>query len=159
MPNLTTTERTSERELVITRSFAAPVQTVFDAWTKPELFQRWWTPPSFGITFASCELDARTGGRYHFVFTHPDFPEPMAFFGRYLEVVAPSRIVWTNEESAEGSISTLTLEERDGRTHLTLHELYPSAAALDEAMASGSVNGASAQFELLDEVLPTLVGG
>jgi len=92
------------------------------------------------------------------VFTHPDFPEPMAFFGRYLEVVAPSRIVWTNEESAEGSISTLTLEERDGRTHLTLHELYPSAAALDEAMASGSVNGASAQFELLDEVLPTLVG-
>jgi uncharacterized protein YndB with AHSA1/START domain len=153
----TTVERKSERELVITRTFNGPARIVFEAWTNPELIQRWWTPKSFGITFISCEVDARTGGTYRFVFSHPDFEEPMAFFGRYVEVTPPSRIVWTNEESADGALSTLTFEEKDGRTLLILHELYPSKRALDDAMASGSPGGAPEQFELLDQVLATLV--
>ncbi|MCB1043647.1 MAG: SRPBCC family protein [Acidobacteria bacterium] len=158
MKNPTTIERTSELELVITRTFNGPARTVFEAWTKPELIQRWWTPKSFGITFVSCEADVRTGGSYRFVFSHPSFDQPMAFFGKYLEVTPYSRIVWTNEESDEGAISTLTLEEKDNQTLLGLHERYPSKEALDEAIASGSSSGAPAQFEQLDEVLAALVG-
>lgn len=158
MKNITTTERTSDRELVITRTFNGPAHIVFEAWTKPELLMRWWTPKSFGITFVSCELDPRTGGTYRFVFSHPSFEQPMAFFGKYLEVTPCSRIVWTNEESAEGSISTLTFEEVDGKTRLVLHELYPSKQALDDAIASGSTGGATEQHEALDELLATLVG-
>jgi len=157
MNNPTTVERTSDLELVITRTFNAPAHIVFEAWTKPELLMRWWTPESFGITFISCEIDAVTGGSYRFVFGHPAFEHPMAFFGTYVEVTPNSRIVWTNEESDEGAVSTLTFEERDGKTLLVLHELYPSKQALDEAIASGSSGGAPQQFELLDEVLDALV--
>lgn len=159
MKHLTTVERSSERELVVTRTFDAPASIVFEAWTKPELLERWWTPPSFGVSFVSCEADVRTGGTYRFVFTHPDFEQPMAFFGRYVEVTPHSRIVWTNEESTDGPITTATFEERDGRTLLVLRELYPSRQALDDAIASGNTgtSGAGEQFELLDELLVTLV--
>jgi len=157
MNNSTTVERKSERELVITRTFNAPAHIVFEAWTKPELIKRWWTPKSFEITFVSCEADARTGGMYRFVFSHPAFEQPMAFFGKYVEVTPYSRIVWTNEENADGALSTLTLEENGGKTLLVLHELYPSKQALDDAIASGSPSGAPEQFELLDEILATLV--
>src|SRR5262249_46106876 len=126
MKNATTVERNSERELVVTRTFNAPAHLVFEAWTKPELLQRWWLPKSFGISFVSCEVDARTGGTYRLVFSHPDFAQPMTFFGRYIEVTPHSRIVWTNEESADNAISTLTFEEKDGKTLLVLRELYPS---------------------------------
>jgi uncharacterized protein YndB with AHSA1/START domain len=157
MNNPTTVERKSERELVITRTFNAPAQIVFEAWTKPELLKRWWTPKSFGMSFISCEADARTGGTYRFVFSHPAFEQPMAFFGRYVEVTPYSRIVWTNEESADGALTTVTFEENGGKTLLVLHELYPSKQALDDAIASGSPSAAPEQFELLDEILPTLV--
>lgn len=152
----TTIERTSERELVITRAFNAPARLVFEAWSRPELIQRWWTPKSFGITFVSCEADVRTGGSYRFVFSHPAAEQPMAFFGRYIEVTPYSRIVWTNEESPDGPLSTLTFEESNGRTLLVLHELHPSKEALDEAMASGSSGAAPEQFNALDEVLATM---
>jgi len=153
----TTVKRKSERELVITRTFNAPARIVFEAWTKPELIKRWWTPKSFGISFISCEADARTGGTYRFVFSHPDFEQPMAFFGKYIEVTPHSRIVWTNEESADGALTTVTFEENGGKTLLVLHELYPAKQALDDAIASGSPNAAPEQFELLDEILATLV--
>ena len=160
MKNLTTVERASERELVVTRTFDGPANLVFEAWSRPELLQRWWAPPSFGISFVSCEADVRTGGTYHFVFSHPAAEQPMAFFGRYIEVTPHSRIVWTNEESEGGPVSTVTFEEKDGRTLLVLRELYPSKQALDDAIASGSTGTGAAgeQFALLDEVLVTLVG-
>ena len=155
----TTAERMSEREIVVTRTFNAPAHVVFEAWTRPELLKRWWAPPSFGISFVSCEADVRTGGTYRFVFSHPDFEQPMAFFGRYIEVTANSRIVWTNEESEEGPVSTATFEEKDGKTLLVLTELYPSRQALDDAIESGSsgTGAAAEQFALLDELLVTLV--
>ena len=160
MKNLTTVERASERELVVTRTFDGPAHLVFEAWSRPELLQRWWTPPSFGISFVSCEADVRTGGTYRFVFSHPAAEQPMAFFGRYIEVTPHSRIVWTNEESEGGPVSTVTFEEKGGRTLLVLRELYPSKQALEDAIASGSTGTGAAgeQFELLDEVLVTLVG-
>ena len=157
MKNPTTVERKSERELVVTRTFDGPAHIVFEAWTKPELLQRWWTPKSFGISFISCEADVRTGGTYRFVFRHAASEQPMAFFGRYIEVTPPSRIVWTNEESADGAISTVTFEEQGDQTLLVLHELYPSKQALDDAIASGSTSGAGEQFEQLDTLLVTLV--
>jgi uncharacterized protein YndB with AHSA1/START domain len=158
MKNPTTVERKSERELVVTRTFNGPPRIVFEAWTKPELLKRWWAPKSFGMSFVSCEADVRTGGTYRFVFSHPDFEQPMAFFGRYLEVTPPSRIVWTNEESTDGAVTTVTFEEKGGTTLLVLHELYPSKQALDDAIAAGSTGTAAAaeQFEGLDELLVTL---
>src|SRR6185295_3887587 len=123
--NETKTDRRSERELVVTRVFDGPARIVFEAWTKPELMMRWWAPKSFGITFLSCEIDARTGGSYRFVFGHPASEQPMAFFGRYIEVEPPSRLVWTNEEEADGAVTTATFEEKDGKTLVVVHELYP----------------------------------
>jgi uncharacterized protein YndB with AHSA1/START domain len=150
---ITTTDRRSDREVVVTRVFDAPARIIFAAWTTPELIMKWWTPKSFGITFISCEMDVRTGGTYRFVMGHPSFDQPMAFHGRYLEVDPPRRLVWTNEEGEEGSVTTATFEEKDGKTHLVLSDLYPSKAALDEAMASGSINGYPEQFDQLDTLL------
>lgn len=159
MKNPTTLERISERELVVTRIFNAPAHIVFEAWTRPELLMRWWLPESLGASFVSCEADVRTGGSYRFVISHPAFEQPAAFFGRYIEVKPHSCIVWTNEESADGPVTTVTFEEKDCRTLLTLCELYPSAQALDDAIASGSsgTGAAAEQFELLDDVLVTMV--
>lgn len=154
MKNRTTVERKSERELVVTRTFNAPARIVFEAWTKSELLQRWWAPKSFGVTFISCEADVRTGGTYRFVFGHPSSEQPMAFFGRYIEVTAPSRLVWTNDEGGEGgAVTTVTFEERGGATVVVMHDLYPSKEALDEAIASGSTSGFGETFDQLDELL------
>jgi uncharacterized protein YndB with AHSA1/START domain len=116
------------------------------------LFQRWWIPKSVGLTLVSCEMDVRTGGTYRLVFRHPDFDQPMAFFGTYKEVTPNRRIVWTNEESDQGAITTVTFDEDADRTRVTLHELYPTEAALDEALA-GSAEALPEQFAQLDELL------
>jgi uncharacterized protein YndB with AHSA1/START domain len=155
--NHTAVERTSERELVVTRTFNAPARVVFEAWTTPELLKRWWTPKSFGISFLSCEADVRSGGRYRFVFGHPASEQPMEFFGRYIEVTPHSRLVWTNDEGGEdGAVTTVTFEERGGETLLVMRDLHPSKEALDEAIASGSTSGAAETFEQLDQILVTL---
>jgi uncharacterized protein YndB with AHSA1/START domain len=144
-------ERKSDRELVVTRTINGPVRIVFDAWTKAELFQRWWTPKSFGLTLLSCEMDVRVGGKYRLVFSHPAAPEPMAFFGRYLEVTPQARLVWTNEEGGEGGqVTTVTFEERAGKTVVVLHDLYSSKEALDDAIASGSTSGMAETFDQLE---------
>jgi uncharacterized protein YndB with AHSA1/START domain len=154
MNNRTTVERKSERELVITRTFNGPARIVFEAWTKPELLKRWWAPKSTGVPLLSCEADVRVGGRYRFEFGH-DASKSMAFFGRYIEVTPHSRLVWTNEESDDGAVTTVTFEEKGDKTLLVLHELYPSKEALDEAIA-GMEGGMPEQFEQLDELLVTL---
>jgi len=154
--HLTDVSRRGDRELVVTRTFEGPARLVYQAWTTPELLLRWWTPKSFGITFISCEADVRPGGTYRFVFGHPQFDQPMAFVGRYLEVVPNARLVWTNEESPDGAVTTLTFTEKDGRTHLVLSDLYPTKEALDAAFAEGSIGAHAEQFEELDRLLPTL---
>jgi uncharacterized protein YndB with AHSA1/START domain len=152
--NRTTMERRSDREMVVTRTFDGPARIVFEAWTRPELLKRWWAPKSLGMSFVSCEADVRAGGRYRFVFSHPAAPEPVAFFGKYLEVTPPSRLVWTNEEGAEGGqITTVTFEEKGGKTLLVMHDLYPSKEALDAAIASGSTPVMDESFDQLDELL------
>jgi uncharacterized protein YndB with AHSA1/START domain len=154
MNNRTTVERKSERELVVTRIFNGPARIVFEAWTKPELFMRWWAPKSMGVPLLSCEMDVRTGGKYRLEFGQ-DASNSWAFFGKYIEVIPHSRLVWTNDESDDGAVTTVTFEEKDGKTLLVLHELYPSKEALDEAIA-GMEGGMPEQFEQLDELLVTL---
>ena len=154
MQNRTTVERKSERELVITRTFNGPARIVFEAWTKPELLKRWWAPKSTGVSLRSCEADVRVGGGCRFEFGH-EASKPMAFFGRYIEVTPHSRLVWTNEESDDGAVTTVTFEEKGGKTLLVMHELYPSKEALDGAIA-GMEDGMPESFEQLDELLVTL---
>jgi len=157
MTSQTTVERTSDREMIATRVVNGPAHLVFDAWTKPELMMRWWAPKSFGITFLSCEIDARTGGSYRLEFGHPDFDQPMVFFGRYTNVSPPHLLVWTNDEGEdEGAITTVTFEETDGRTRVTVHDLYPSKESLDQAIASGSTGAWPEQFQSLDDLLVEL---
>lgn len=147
----TTAARRSDRELVVTRTFRAPPHLVFEAWVRPELFKRWWVPESFGLNLLSCEMDVRTGGSYRLVFAGN--PEPIAFFGTYIEVTPHSRLSWSNDESPEGSITTVTFEERDGGTLVVVHDLYPSKEVLDAAIASGSTGAFPEQFEQLDALL------
>ena len=149
--NHTTVERRSERELVVTRTVNGPARLVFEAWTKPELFKQWWVPKSAGLSLLSCEMDVRVGGKYRFV-----FGQGMEFFGRYIEVTPHSRIVWTNEEGGEnGSVTTVTLEEKGGKTLLVMSDLYPSKEALDAA-GTGAADATHETFTQLDELLVEL---
>ena len=150
----TAVTRKSDRELVVTRLFDAPPHTVFRAWAEPELFRRWWVPKGAGVTLMSCDMDVRTGGKYRLEFAAGG-TDTMAFYGRYLEVSPGERIVWTNEEEAEGAVTTVTFEDQGGKTLLTFHELYPSKEALDEAM-TGSAEGLPTQLDQLGGLLPTI---
>ena len=154
MKERTTVERKSERELVVTRIVNGPPRIVFEAWTKPELFKQWWVPKSIGVSLLSCEMDVRTGGKYRLVFG-TDAANAMEFFGKYIEVTPCSRIVWTNDEGDEGgAVTTVTFEDKGGKTLLVLHELYPSKEALD---ASGSTDGMPETLDQLDELVVSLV--
>ena len=144
--NVTKVERTSDREVVVTRAFDAPARLVFEAWSNAELFERWWVPKSMGMTLHSCEMDVRTGGTYRL-----DFGDGMVFFGQYLEVTPPTRIVWTNDEGTDASVTTVTFTETDGQTLLTVAEQYPSKDALD---AEGGA--ADAMYETLDQLAELL---
>ena len=152
MGNRTTSQRKSDRELVVTRMFDAPARLVFEAWTTPELFKQWWVPKSSGAILLSCEQDVRVGGSYRLEFAHPKGAAPVAFFGRYLDVVPNVRLVWTNEESDGGAITTVTFEERNGKTLLVMTELYPSKQALDTAL-EGMDEAMPETFAQLDEFL------
>ncbi|WP_050797481.1 SRPBCC family protein [Hylemonella gracilis] len=152
-PKRTTVERKSDREVVVTRLFNAPARLVFQAWTQADLFQRWWVPKSMGMTLLSCEMDVRVGGQYRLVFSYQG--SEAAFFGTYQEVTPNSRLVWTNEESPDGPITTVTFEEKDGKTWVVMHELHPSKEALDAA-GTGASEALVETFGQLDELLLTL---
>jgi uncharacterized protein YndB with AHSA1/START domain len=157
MKNRTTVVRKSELELVVTRTFNGPARIVFEAWTRPELLKRWWAPKSAGLSLVSCEADVRVGGRYRFEFGH-ESAQPMVFFGRYLEVIPHSRLVWTNDEGDDGAVTTVTFEEKAGKTLLVMHELYASKEALDAVIAPME-GGMRETFAQLDELLVTLGAG
>jgi uncharacterized protein YndB with AHSA1/START domain len=147
----TLVERRSDRELVVTRVFAGQPRTLFEAWTSPALFMQWWPPKSVGVPLLSCEMDVRTGGGYHLAFGH-DAANAMAFFGKYVDVIANERLVWTNEESADAAVTTVTFEPSGTGTRVTMREFYPSREALDEAFG-GMEACMPEQFEQLDELL------
>jgi uncharacterized protein YndB with AHSA1/START domain len=152
----TTVKRTSDRQVTVTRIFDAPPRIVFEAWSQAEIFAQWWVPASIGATLRSCQMDVRTGGTYRLEFGE-DAEHSWAFFGKYLEVVPPSRLVWTNEESENDAISTVTFVESGGKTLLTFSEVYPNKAAFAEGQ--GGLDATPEQFEQLDELLATLAAG
>ncbi|WFT83725.1 SRPBCC domain-containing protein [Methylobacterium sp. CB376] len=153
----TTVERISDRELAVSRTVDGPARIVFDVWSRPELFQRWWVPKSCGVSLISFEADIHTGGTYRLLMAHSSSERPMAFFGRYIEVTPPTRLVWTNDEGGkDGAVTTVTFEERDGATRVVVHELYPSKDALNDALASGSTSGWGEQFEQLNDLIVSL---
>src|SRR5215468_350622 len=126
----TTVARTSEREMVVTRTINGPARLVFEAFTRAEMFRQWWVPKSFGLSLLSCDLDVGVGGTYRLVFRNGD--GSAAFFGRYLEVIPHSRLVWTNDDGGEGgAVTTATFEEKSGKTLLVLSDFYPSKEALE----------------------------
>lgn len=152
--NETRVERKSDVELVVTRLFDGPTHIVFEAWSRAELFQRWWVPKTLGVPLRACEMDVRTGGGYRLEFGL-DAANSIAFFGKYIEVTPPSKIVWTNEEAGEITVTTVTFDDQGGKTLLTFSELYPSKEACDEAI-TGSAAGLPEQFEQLDALLVEL---
>ncbi|HTK54413.1 MAG TPA: SRPBCC family protein [Gemmatimonadaceae bacterium] len=153
--NRTTVERQSDREVVVTRTINGPPRIVFEAFTKAELFKRWWVPKSMGMTLLSCEMDVRVGGKYRLEFDVGG-PEPAAFFGTYVEVQPNSRLAWTNDEGGEGgSVTTVTFEEKGGKTLVVLRETYPSKEALDAA-GTGAAEAMAETFDQLDELLVAL---
>lgn len=150
--NQTTVERKSDVEVVVTRTVNGPAHLVFEAWTKAELFKRWWVPKSFGLTLLFCEMDVRVGGQYRLAFQRES--STMEFFGTYLEVAPHTRLVWTNEEGDGGkTITTVTFEESAGKTLVVVHDLYPSKDAVD----LGSTGAMPETFDQLDELLVALV--
>lgn len=152
----TTAVRTSDRDFVVTRTVDGPARLVFQAWTQADLFRRWWVPASFPVELLGCELDVRVGGGYCLTFGMEGHP-PMSFYGKYLEVVPAARLVWTNEEAGEvGQVSTVTFEEKAGRTTVVLTDTYPTKEALDEAMVSGNCGAMPETFEQLAALVPTL---
>lgn len=152
--NRATVERTSDREVVVTRTVNGPARLVFEAFTKAELFRRWWVPKSLGMTLLSCEMDVRVGGRYRLVFAHD--PEPLAFFGTYVEVTPTSRLAWTNDEGGEGGpVTTVTFEEQGGRTLVVLRETHATKESLDAA-GTGAFDAMNETFDQLDELLVAL---
>lgn len=155
MKNETKTERKSEREMLVTRWVDGPARLVWRAWTEADLFRRWWVPRSAPITLVSCAWDVRADGKYELVFRVGE--QTARFFGTFLEVVPEKRLSWTNEEGGEGgAVTTLTLEEKDGKTRVVVHDLHASKEALDEAIASGSTSGMPEQLDQLEALLPTL---
>lgn len=157
--NRTSVERTSDRELVVTRTFNAAARIVYDAWTKPELLKRWWAPRSLGVTLFRCEADVRVGGAYRYEFGR-DPAQPMVFTGTYREVTPHTRLVCTQVfepmRAAGEAIVTASFTERDGKTELVLHQLFPSKEALDGAVASGMEKGMRDTFEQLEELAASL---
>lgn len=151
----TSIERISDRDLIVTRVFAAPVERVFDAWTTPSLFKLWWAPQSMGVPLLACEMDVRVGGSYSVTFGH-DPAEAMTFFGTYVDVAAPSRLAWTNDESGETTVTTVNFSDDPAGTRLVLHESYATKEALDQACI-GMEGAMPEQFLQLDALLARMV--
>ncbi len=150
----------SEREILVTRVFDAPARLIFEAHTQCEHLRRWIGPAT--TTLARCDNDFREGGAYRFVYRNPDGFE-FAFHGEYREVVPYTRLVTTEvyemEEypDMEPAVNTMTLEERDGQTLMTLSMLYPTPEARDGAVQSGMEHGMREGYERLDELAEALV--
>jgi uncharacterized protein YndB with AHSA1/START domain len=157
--NQTSFEVTSDREIVMSRTFNGPARIVFDAWTRPELVKRWWAPRSRSVSLVGCDADVRPGGSYRYVLRLPSGQE-IGFSGQYTEVTPYTRLVYTQffepMREAGAVVVTVTFAERDGKTDLVSHELYPSKEALDAATESGMADGARETMEQLEELIATL---
>ena len=145
----------SEREILMTRVFAAPRETVFDAWTRPELVKRWLWAFDWPITV--CEIDLKVGGRLRYVWRQEGTGQEMGVSGTFREIARPERIVHTelfDEDWTGGETVVTTLfDESDGRTTVSMRVLYASEAARDAAMKTGMAEGVDDFYDKLDVLL------
>ncbi|MFZ5890439.1 MAG: SRPBCC family protein [Myxococcota bacterium] len=161
--NQTTLDRTSDREIVITRTFNAPARIVFEAWTKPEFVRRWWAPKSRGVEIVSCDAELRVGGKYRYVLRHEQHGE-FAFWGTYREITPNSRLVHTEIfepagqqlSDEQGALVTVTFNEIEGRTKMVSRSLFPSKEILDGVLATGMEDGMRETMDQLDELVQAL---
>ena len=153
----TAVELPSDREVIITRTFAAPRRLVWEAMSKPEYVRRWYGLAVLSLTV--CEIDHRVGGAWRFVLRAPDGSEH-GFSGVYREIVAPERVVYTENYEQIGPgheiVVTTTLEERSGQTTLRSHLAYQSKADRDGHIQSGMEAGMNESHARLAELLATL---
>ena len=145
----------SDRELAMIRSFDAPRDLVWDAWTKPELLKQWLGVRG-GWTFALCEVDLKVGGKYRYVWRGPSGAE-MGMGGVFREVAKPERLVATekfDESWYEGdAMDTTTFVERGGKTTVTTTVRYASKTVRDAVLKSPMESGVAESYNKLDEVL------
>ena len=148
----------SDREIVMTRVFDAPRRLVYEAYTKPELLKRWLGVHN-GWSLAVCEIDLRVGGTYRYVWRGPDGME-MGMRGVYQELIPSERVVATEKFDQpwyEGeAVGTVTFDEQDGKTTLTMTIRYASKDVRDAVLQSPMEQGVAAGFNKLAELLPTL---
>lgn len=152
----------SDLEIVMTRVFDAPRHLVFDAWTKPEHLKRWFGAIR-GWTMQDCQVDLRLGGSWRYELHGPDGAR-MVMKGVYRVIDPPGRIVSTEvfegpefEEMGGGTLNTMTFEEQNGKTTMTISSLYQSKEARDGALQTGMEGGAGESFDRLAELLEQLV--
>ncbi len=158
IPGAVDVTTTTEREIRLIRAFNAPRALVFEAFTKPAHVRRWLIGAP-GTTMPVCEIDLRVGGGYRYVWRSP--MGEMGLRGVFREVVPPARIVsteifdqdWTGGETVVTTVFTAT----GGKTTLTMTIVYASKAARDGAMATGMTEGMAGGFNMLDEVLASLM--
>ena len=149
----------TEREIVMSRVFDAPRNLVFDAWTRPELLERWLGVRG-GWSMVVCEVDLRVGGAYRFVWRGPDGPE-MGMGGVYREIASPERLVAT--ESCDDprysgeALDTIVLVEEGGKTTATTTVLYESEEIRDAVLESGMARGVAESYDMLAEYLASMV--
>lgn len=157
----TTLDRTSDTEILIVRTFRAPPQLLYRAWTQPEHVRRWWAPQSRGASVVECSADLRPGGGYRYVLQHGD--QQFAFAGEYRELNGPNSLVYTQrfepvlgEPMPGEALITITFEAQGELTRLVARERYPSKEVLDGVLASGMEEGMRETYEQLDALVQTL---
>lgn len=161
-PNKLTIKPQGDRELVMTRAFAAPPQAVFDAYTRPELLRRWLGQMP-GWSWVKCDVDLRVGGHYRWEWKQEATGYVMGIGGEYLEIAAPGRLVCTEKFDDEwypgGAISTVELREHAGGTLMVNTLRYGSAEALQAVLASPMESGVTVSYDLLERMLLEHAGG
>jgi uncharacterized protein YndB with AHSA1/START domain len=148
----------SDTEITLTRLFDAPRDLVWEAMTKPEHVRRWWGCLDERYSVPVCEIDLRVGGRWRFVGRGPDGDFP-AFFGEYLEIDRPGRLVYTEifEPFPDAaSVVTQRLDEEQGKTRLTVTARYDSRQTRDIVLGTGMEKGAAVSYDRLEDVVAAL---
>jgi uncharacterized protein YndB with AHSA1/START domain len=148
----------SDTEITLTRLFSAPRDLVWEAMTKPEHVRRWWGCLDERYSVPVCEIDLRVGGKWRFVGRGPEGDIP-AFYGQYLEIDRPGRLVYTEifEPFPDGgSLVTQRLDEEQGKTRLTVTARYDSRETRDMVIGTGMEKGAAISYDRLEDLVQTL---
>lgn len=145
------TNKTKDREIVVTRLFDAPRELVFAAFTEPEHIEQWWAPK--GAT--THEMDVKPGGIWRY--SQPIRGTDQPFKVEFIEIIKPIRLVYDygtdSANASEPARTTVTFEEEDGKTKVTLQLMFATAAERKQAVKYGAIVGAMQALETLADYL------